>query len=272
MELVVAGSSPVDHPTLPASREGPVRIMESLESRIGHSFHNQALLTEALTHPSLSYETKRREPDYERLEFLGDSILGVLTCDELFRRIPDADEGVLSRLRSRLVSAPTLARLARQLDLGPHLRLGRAEEFNGGRERESTLANALEALIAALYLDSSLETTRTFLLRLMENELREVMAERPETQNPKGQLQEVLQGISGITPLYDIVSSEGPDHQRRYEAAARWEGRELGRGFGASKKEAEIDAARNALGSEVLNSLLKELKEAERPGSAAKEM
>jgi ribonuclease-3 len=246
--------------------------MESLESRIGHSFRNPALLAEALTHPSLSYETKRREPDYERLEFLGDSILGVVVCDELFRRMPEADEGVLSRLRSRLVSAPTLARLARQLDLGRHLRLGRAEEFNGGRDRESTLANALEALIAALYLDSALETTRGFLLALFEKELRDVVEERPEMQNPKGQLQEVLQGASGITPLYEIVSSEGPDHQRRYEAAAKWEGQELGRGFGASKKEAEIEAARSALGSEILNSLLKKLEAMPRPGSPGKDM
>src|SRR5437879_4752707 len=113
--------------------------MESLETRLGHTFQNQALLLEALTHPSLSYEMRRREPDNQRLEFLGDAILSIIVSDDLYRRLPTSDEGVLTRMRSRLVSTGTLAKLARELDLGSDLRLGRAEENNGGRERESAL-------------------------------------------------------------------------------------------------------------------------------------
>jgi ribonuclease-3 len=233
--------------------------MESLETRIDHHFRTNALLAEALTHPSLSYENRRRDPDNQRLEFLGDSILSLVISEELYKRLPDSDEGTLTRMRSRLVSAPTLAMLARQLDLGAHLKLGRAEENNGGRERESALADALEALIGAVYLDSTLLEAQRFILKIYAEELHVVMVERPEIHNPKGQLQEILQGASGTAPVYEIVNSAGPDHQRHYEAAALWDGRKLGRGYGASKKEAEIEAARQALNGQALEALLQEL-------------
>ncbi len=245
--------------------------MESLETRIDHHFRTDALLTEALTHPSLSYETRRRDPDNQRLEFLGDAILSLVISEDLYKRLPGNDEGTLTRMRSRLVSAPTLAKLARQLDLGAHLRLGRAEENNGGRERESALADALEALIGAVYLDGTLEEAQRFILKIYAEELHVVMVERPEIHNPKGQLQELLQGASGMAPTYEIVNSAGPDHQRHYEAAVRWEERELGRGFGPSKKEAEIESARQALSNPILENLLQELN-AQRLAGAAKNM
>ncbi|MEM8952722.1 MAG: ribonuclease III [Verrucomicrobiota bacterium] len=224
--------------------------MESLETKIGYKFRNSLLLAEALTHSSLAYETQRPHFDNQRLEFLGDAVLQLCFTDELYRIFPDFAEGRLTKLRSRLVSRGALAAYARSIDLGSYLMLGKGEHSSGGRERPSTLSDAFEALVGAIYLDSGLEDAGDFIFRLCEGTIKEIAAE-PHEVNPKGQLQEILQAFSPSSPRYTILSQEGPDHCKTFCARVRWEGAELGHGSGASKKEAETQAAVDALGQSL---------------------
>lgn len=232
--------------------------MEPLESRIQYVFRQPALLEEALSHPSLRYEKRKNLPDNQRLEFLGDSVLQLVLSAALYQRLPKADEGLLTKLRTRIVSERPLARLARQLQLVDYIKMGRGEAANKGRERESIQADALEALIGAIYIDGGLEAARAFVMRVADEELQMVLA-TPVEMNPKGELQELLQAIGGMAPNYDIVDAHGPDHEKQYAAAVLWNGRELGRGQGTSKKDAQIQAAAMALKGAPLSSLLKEL-------------
>ncbi len=238
--------------------------MEPLESRINYVFRQPKLLEEALSHPSLRYEKRKNLPDNQRLEFLGDAVLQLVISDTVYHRLPTDDEGLLTKLRTRLVSTRALAKLARQMHLVDYIKMGPGEEANKGRERESIQADALEALIGAIYLDGGLESARTFLLRLVDAELQIVLA-TPVEMNPKGELQELLQAIAGSAPVYNIVDAQGPDHEKQYDAAVLWNERELGRGIGASKKDAQIQAAAIALKGTALQELLKEF------GSATKE-
>lgn len=220
--------------------------MNPLESRIGYKFRNSLLLAEALTHPSLSFERKTFHFDNQRLEFLGDAVLQLVITHHLYRLFPAFSEGQLTKLRSRLVSREGLKRHALFLGLGGYLMLGRGEEASQGRERASTLADAFEALVGAIYLDSDLETVRRFILRVAGDELG-ALAREPAEHNPKGELQEVLQAISPQSPAYEVVSETGPDHRKEFICRVIWEGGELGRGSGQSKKQAEINAAARAL-------------------------
>jgi ribonuclease-3 len=220
--------------------------MESLEKKIGYKFRNSLLLAEALTHSSLAYETQRPHFDNQRLEFLGDAVLQLALTDELYRLFPQFAEGRLTKLRSRLVSRAALARYAIAIDLGSYLMLGKGEQSSGGRERPSTLSDAFEALVGAIYLDSGLGDAGDFILRFCEDLIKEIAAE-PHEVNPKGQLQEILQAFSPSSPTYAILSQEGPDHCKTFCARVHWEGSELGEGSGGSKKEAETHAATNAL-------------------------
>lgn len=220
--------------------------MAALESILGHTFRQPQLLKEALTHGSVSYEAQRTGVDNQRLEFLGDSVLQLALSHELYRRLLDADEGRLTKTRAHLVSTKSLARLARAMDLGAHLLMGRGEEASGGRDRDSTLADALEAVIGAMYLDAGLETAMEFVLRVLEPELA-LLEQGVIESNPKGDLQEKLQAINSEAPAYRIVGQTGPDHAKSFEAVVHWGGRELGRGAGKSKKEAEVQAATAAL-------------------------
>ena len=217
-----------------------------LEERIGYKFRNSLLLAEALTHPSLSHETQRYHFDNQRLEFLGDAVLQLVITEHLFRRFGGEAEGQLTKLRSRLVSREALKMHAAALDLGRYLLMGRGEEASGGRERTSTLADAFEALIGAIYLDGGLDTARMFILAQARTDL-EQLAEEPVDINPKGHLQEVLQGISPRSPVYELISQSGPEHEKRFVVQAVWEGIVLGRGRGRSKKQAETAAAEEAL-------------------------
>lgn len=218
----------------------------SLEQRIGYAFRNESLLTEALTHPSLGHETQRRHFDNQRLEFLGDAVLQLVITEQLFRQFAREAEGQLTKLRSRLVSRDALKRHAQALDLGRFLMLGRGEEASGGRQRSSTLADAFEALIGAIYLDSDLETARQFILRAAAGDLEQIRRQ-PTDVNPKGQLQELLQAISPSSPVYEVVSQSGPEHAKHFVVRALWEGISLGEGSGRSKKEAETAAAAAAM-------------------------
>ena len=220
--------------------------MNPLEQRLKYKFRNPLLLAEALTHPSLGHETQRHHFDNQRLEFLGDAVLQLIFTEWLFDHFPKFTEGQLTKMRSTLVSREGLKMHAERLDLGQHLMMGRGEESSGGRERVSALADAYEALIGAIYLDSDYVTARRIVLTEAREDL-ETIEEDPLDQNPKGRLQELLQAISPVSPVYPIVSAEGPEHQKQFVARVTWNGIELGEGEGRSKKDAETAAAHDAL-------------------------
>lgn len=220
--------------------------MSPLEKRIGYKFRNPLLLAEALTHPSVAHETQRKHFDNQRLEFLGDAVLQLVITERLFQHFGEEAEGALTKLRSRLVSRETLKTYAAAIDLGKYLLMGRGEVASGGRERTSTLADAFESLIGAIYLDSDLEQARKFILAQAKAELA-LIDEEPTDINPKGDLQELLQSISPVSPVYETVSETGPEHEKTFVVRAVWEGDELGRGTGKSKKQAETAAAEDAM-------------------------
>lgn len=220
--------------------------MTPLETRIKYKFRNSLLLAEALTHPSLGHETQRHHFDNQRLEFLGDAVLQLIFTAHLFHLFPDVGEGELTKMRSRLVSREGLKVHAISIGIGEYLMMGKGEESSGGRIRNSTLADAFEALIGAMYLDSDLETVRNFILEEARPDIENLQIE-PLDINPKGRLQELLQSISPRSPTYLIVSESGPEHQKRFLSKVVWEGKDLGIGEGRSKKESETAAAMDAL-------------------------
>ena len=220
--------------------------MTPLEERIEYKFRNSLLLAEALTHPSLGHEAQRYHFDYQRLEFLGDAVLQLVITEYLFSHFQAEAEGQLTKLRSRLVSRDALRAHAAALDLGRYILMGRGEEASGGRERTSTLADAFEALIGALYLDGGLDVAKNFILTQTCADLAK-LTEEPVDFNPKGDLQELLQSISLRSPLYELVSQSGPEHEKTFVSKVLWEGIVLGQGTGRSKKQAETAAALEAL-------------------------
>ena len=220
--------------------------MNPLEQRLNYKFRNSLLLAEALTHPSLGYETQRHHFDNQRLEFLGDAVLQLIFTEYLFDTYSDLTEGQLTKLRARLVSRDGLKINAESLELGKYLMMGRGEEATGGRQRASSLADAYEALIGALYLDSDYVTVRRIVLTETRERL-EYLSLEDANANPKGRLQEILQAITPISPTYEIVEQSGPEHLKHFVSRIIWEGRELARGAGSSKKDAEVQAARKAL-------------------------
>lgn len=220
--------------------------MNPLEQRLKYKFRNPLLLAEALTHPSIGHETQRHHFDNQRLEFLGDAVLQLIFTEWLFDHFPKFSEGQLTKMRSGLVSRDGLRMHAERLELGKHLMMGRGEESSGGRERSSALADAYEAVIGAIYLDSDYVTARWIVLTEAREDLENLEVD-PPGQNPKGQLQELLQAISPVSPVYPIIAAEGPEHRKRFVAKVTWNGIHLGEGEGHSKKDAETDAARDAL-------------------------
>jgi ribonuclease-3 len=224
--------------------------MNPLEQRIGYKFRNSLLLAEALTHPSLGHETQRHHFDNQRLEFLGDAVLQVIFTEHLFRLFPHFSEGQLTKLRSRLVSREGLKVHAISIGLGTYLMMGRGEEASGGRQRASILADAFEALVGAMYLDSNIEVVQRFVLDEALQDIQR-LTHQPLEVNPKGQLQEILQAISPKSPVYEIVSQAGPEHQKLFVAKVIWNGLELGSGDGSSKKQAETAAALSALKAKI---------------------
>jgi ribonuclease-3 len=217
-----------------------------IEETIGYKFRNSLLLAEALTHPSLAHETQKYHFDNQRLEFLGDAVLQLVITEYLYDHFSTEPEGRLTKLRSRLVSRDALKMHATALDLGRYLLIGRGEESSGGRERPSTLADAYEALIGAIYLDSDLRTAKKFILKQAGPDLEQI-AEEPIDINPKGHLQELLQSISPRSPVYELLSQSGPEHEKTFVVQAVWEGIVLGHGSGRSKKAAETAAAIEAM-------------------------
>jgi ribonuclease-3 len=216
--------------------------LTALQKRLAYNFRDENLLRLALTHPSVAHESGVASEHNQRLEFLGDSVLGLVLSQKLFEKFPDVDEGVLTKSRAKLVNANSLAEHARQLNLGAHLILSRGEETSGGRERASALADTFESLLGAIFLDGGFDAAREFILREFASDF-STLAEASGIENPKGELQELLQSRSPNAPEYQTVSATGPDHDRVFESVVQHEGVELARGRGKSKKAAESDAA-----------------------------
>jgi ribonuclease III len=220
------------------------------EQAIGYVFRDSALLDQALTHKSHVNEAKHKHLKHnERLEFLGDAVLTLVISEHLAMLFPESTEGDLSKLKARLVSEVSLATASRRLDLGALLRLGRGEELTQGREKPSILANTLEAVVAAIYLDGGLEAARRFVLRIFTTELQDVqeVGGSAALHDYKTRLQEWCQKEYDTLPHYVIVRETGPDHQKTFEVQLTVRGDILGVGMGRTKKEAEQMAAKQAL-------------------------
>jgi ribonuclease-3 len=223
--------------------------LDDLEARLGVTFRHKDLLELAIIHQSSAdIEAAGDEslPSNERLEFLGDAVLGLITTDYLFHRFPHLGEGELTNLRSALVRTETLARFARDVDLGQYLFLGRGEEMSAGRRRPAGLACAFEALLAAIYVDQGYDAARDFVLGFLERELAAVVEGRLH-KNAKSVLQELVQARMQQTPSYHLIEEAGPDHAKSFTVEVRVGDRVLGRGHDRSKRGAEQAAAETAL-------------------------
>ena len=219
--------------------------MTKLEEEIGYTFRDSVLLRTALTHSSYANESSGSAVCNERLEFLGDSILGVTVADELYRRFPNMPEGRMTRLRAELVCEQSLYQVATSISLGSYVRLGKGMERNGGRQRPSILADAVEALIAAIYLDSGMDAASAFIHERLLSQLGE--AEPLYYNDCKTALQELVQQESGRILSYELVDEQGPDHNKTFYVRVLLNGSPIGEGVGHSKKEAEQAAAGEAL-------------------------
>src|SRR5271169_5511459 len=220
--------------------------LSEFQARLGYAFRDEGRLRLALTHPSVAHESGTPMPHNQRLEFLGDAVLQLVLTRELYEKFATFGEGPLTKARAKLVNRRSLAERARQLNLGPHLILSRGEESSGGRERASALADTFESLLGAIFLDGGFDAAREFILREFTADF-STLAESSGIENPKGELQELLQSRSPNAPEYQTVSATGPDHDRVFECIVQHEGVELARGRGKSKKAAESDAALAAL-------------------------
>jgi ribonuclease-3 len=219
--------------------------MRELQNTIGYSFHDQSLLETALTHTSYANEIyKDGLKSYERLEFLGDSILGFTAADYLSRHFPKLHEGELTKLRADLVCETSLAQTARKLNLGQYLRLGRGEEACGGREKPSIIADVVESVIAAIYLDGGLAAAQRFIYAFVLVDTRQRIRLNTDL---KTKLQELIQRKKDQSLVYELTGETGPDHDKTFSVRVLLNGSEVGQGTGTSKKRAEQAAAREAV-------------------------
>lgn len=221
--------------------------METLEKKLGYAFRDPALLQAALYHSSYANEHRGAHiASNERLEFLGDAVLGFVTAEHLYKKHPDLPEGDLTRIRAALVCEESLHEVAQTLSLGDHLCLGKGEEQGGGRRRPSILADATESVFAAVYLDGGIEAARELIHRvLLDKEREELVEER--RRDYKTELQELVQRRSNQTLQYELVSASGPDHAKVFTSRVLLNGQPIGKGQGHSKKEAEQAAAHAGL-------------------------
>ena len=222
--------------------------LAELQRKLAYTFQRLEFLSLALTHPSVAHDSAGSAQHNQRMEFLGDSVLGLVITNELYAKFAGFGEGPLTKARAQLVNRRTLASQARRLSLGDYLILSRGEELSGGRTRQSALADAFEAVAGAIFIDGGYEAARDFILRCFHDGFGE-LNEIPNLDNPKGELQETLQAHSNQPPEYELTSVSGPDHDRLFECRVKHTGLELGRGLGKSKKEAESMAALAALKS-----------------------
>lgn len=214
---------------------------DEIERKVGYTFRNKELLTVAFTHCSYVNEHPEVSSHNERLEFLGDSVLGLIISEFLFEGYPESPEGILSSSRSRLVEAPACASYVHRLGIENYVLLGKGERLNDGRGRETILADLFEAIVGAIFLDGGLEAARRFLLSHFYEDFRHLI--RAPTNNWKAELQDYFQKQHGVSPKYVVLSEAGPDHAKTFEIAVFYEEQELGRGVGSSKKEAQQAAA-----------------------------
>ncbi|MFZ4397368.1 MAG: ribonuclease III [Kiritimatiellia bacterium] len=221
------------------SRLNPYR---DLEKDIGHSFRRREHLTAALTHRSYRFENPGTECDNQRLEFLGDAVLGLVTAAHLYEKFTEADEGTLTHLRSSIASGKALARVAKRIGLGDRLLLGRGEERSGGRNRDSNLADVLESVIGAVYVDGGFKAADKMIRKLVTPELA-ASGDDVWEHNPKGKLQEIAQRVWHCSPHYRNAGEKGPSHARVFTVDVLLDGNVMGRGRGMSKREAEASAA-----------------------------
>ena len=227
--------------------------LAALEEHLAYAFKDRRLLERALTHRSWAHEHVRSGEEErarllhnEALEFVGDSVLGLVVADALLRAHPEVTEGELSRMKHRLVSAQTLARAARRMQFGEFLRVGRGEEKTGGRRKRALLADAFEAVLAAVFLDGGFDAAARFVAHALGSELTEATPETAAAADHKTLLQERLQAGRRVTPRYELVETDGPPHARVFRVEAVWEEERVG-GEGPTIKAAEMDAARRAL-------------------------
>ncbi len=219
-------------------------MLELLEERIGYRFHNKALLKQALTHSSFTNEQRiNKLKNYERLEFLGDAVLELVSSDFLYNRHPNMPEGELTKLRASMVCEPSLAFCARDLELGKFMLLGKGEEGTGGRDRESITSDAMEAVIGAIYLDGGMKPAKEFINRFILSDLED----KELFYDSKSNLQELIQGKLKKNFHYKLLEECGPEHNKTFEVEIFMEDESLGRGLGRTKKAAEQQAAYRAL-------------------------
>lgn len=227
--------------------KGRLKRLKLLERSIGYRFRNKPLLNQALTHKSYANEKYRsRSGDNERLEFLGDSVLGIVVSRVLYDDCPEHDEGILTRYRSQLVSGATLGRIAKDLQIGEYLLLGKGEEVSGGRKHVSNLLCALEALIGAIYLDGDLKAAFRFISRIFRPEI-QLVKEGKGSKDYKSILQQIALKKFKTTPSYKIISEVGPDHKKHFIVEVLILGKGRGIGSGPNKKTAEQASAKEAL-------------------------
>lgn len=218
--------------------------LKDLEERIGYHFKDQKLIKQAVTHSSFINEQKiNRTEDYERLEFLGDAVLELVSSEFLFHRNKHMSEGELTKTRASMVCEPALAFCARDLELGQFMRLGKGEELTGGRERESITSDAMEALIGAVYLDGGMEPAREFINRYILKDLEN----KQLFYDSKSKLQELIQGVLKKEFHYELTEETGSEHDKTFAVEVVMENKSLGRGIGRTKKAAEQQAAYEAL-------------------------
>ena len=230
-------------------RKGVIALVDlaTLQQTLGIRFDDPSLLEQALVHSSYINENPGFAPaSNERLEFLGDAVLGLIVAEKLYQDSPHLTEGEMTKLRAALVRRDTLCRMAKAVSLGDYLYLGKGEEAGDGRRKPVNLAGALEAVIAAVFLDQGSIATRDFVLRLLNGELQKVIDQGAEP-DYKSQLQQLIQARQQQPPTYQLIEAVGPDHDRRFTVEVRAGDDVLGRGTGKSKKLAETEAARSAL-------------------------
>lgn len=212
------------------------------EEKIGYSFKDKSLLELALTHSSFANENKLKKNN-ERFEFLGDSVLGFVTAEYLFSEYKNRPEGEMTKLRAAVVCEKSLFKFAEQIDLGKYILLGRGEESTGGRNRPSVVSDAFEAVVAAIYLDGGMDAAKPYILKF----IKDAVKKEASFKDNKSLLQEEIQKVKGNTLTYEEVGEEGPDHDKTFVFRVLLNGKVLGEGKGKSKKEAEQNAAGNAL-------------------------
>lgn len=217
-------------------------LASEFHRRFGYKFRNDKLLIEALTHRSFVYHAKNGIASNERLEYLGDSVLGLIVADHLFHSHPHFAEGNLTKMKSILVNELTLSKVGEECELNRLILISPEEEKSGGRERSSIVSDAVEAVIGAIFLDSGLDAAREFVKKMIISQAQDLISDSSQ-RNYKGELLEYLQSRGEGPPYYEVVSEEGPDHEKTFTIVVQAGGRIMGRGIGASKKEAEQQAA-----------------------------